>query len=125
MPQCRVAGEAAALSVVETAGRACSVERPGAGSRSDLRARLERRVGPYHAVGTALAQVGDGVLERGALPHRALDPSAARPALHPLAGGGAVPQDGARAAADVRSTPDGRVPVDGGRVSTITASRQT
>src|SRR3546814_19517074 len=73
MPQCRVAGEAAALSVVETAGRACSVERPGAGSRSDLRARLERRVGPYNEVGTDLAQGGDGVLERGSLPHPAVD----------------------------------------------------
>src|SRR3546814_2561936 len=90
MPQCRVAGEAAALSVVETAGRACSVERPGAGSRSDLRARLERRVGPDHAVGTDLAQVGDGVLERGALPHRAVDQPAARTDLDPLADGGVI-----------------------------------
>src|SRR3546814_10058940 len=101
MPQCRVAGEAAALSVVETAGRACSVERPGAGSRSDLRARLERRVGPYHAVGTDLAQVGDGVLERGALPHRAVDQPAARTDLDPLADGGAALQDGAREEGDV------------------------
>src|SRR3546814_14941310 len=106
MPQCRVAGEAAALSVVETAGRACSVERPGAGSRSNLRARLERRVGPDHAVGTDLAQGVAEEMASGALHPRAVDTSAARAELDPLPTGRASRQEGDRGGGGVEDQLD-------------------
>ena len=79
-------------------------------------AGFEHRVGTDHAVGADVGQAGDGVLERGALAHGAVDQAAAGADLHALADGGAALEDRAGEEGDVGGQAHGGVDVGGGRV---------